>query len=273
MKNNYYCYIYLDPRKPGHFCYSSVSFLYKPFYVGKGHKRRYFDHLKYKGKFSSTKFKNKLLKILSEGFTKQDIEDHILVISCSSEQEAFNLEVKLIKEIGMKNLCNLTEGGEGCSGYKWSYEQKKKKIGKKLSEETRKKLSILRSNENNPMFGKKHSDKTKNKMSQNHKDNSGSNHGMFGKHISDNMKQKLSDLRSNISHSKETKKKISESMINKNTGEKAPMAKLTKREVIQIKMLMKLGFDNICINKYFQKVSKNTISSIRCGNTWSSVTL
>ena len=45
-----------------------------------------------------------------------------------------------IEEIGIKNLCNLTNGGEGVSGLKHSEESKKKislfKKGKKLSKET-----------------------------------------------------------------------------------------------------------------------------------------
>ena len=33
-----------------------------------------------------------------------------------SEQEAFNIEINLIEEIGRENLCNITDGGEGTSG-------------------------------------------------------------------------------------------------------------------------------------------------------------
>lgn len=33
-----------------------------------------------------------------------------------SEQDAFDIEIKLIKEIGRENLCNITDGGEGTSG-------------------------------------------------------------------------------------------------------------------------------------------------------------
>jgi len=39
----YNVYIYLDPRKPGHFQYSeSLIFEYEPFYVGKGKPGREF---------------------------------------------------------------------------------------------------------------------------------------------------------------------------------------------------------------------------------------
>jgi len=144
-RNVYYTYIYLDPRKNGHFCYNNICFLFEPIYIGKGKNKRYLEHTKYLDKHINPKFKNKLLRILSQGFTKQDIENHIQIISCNSEQEAFGLEVKLIKEIDPRNLCNLTDGGEGNSGYIQTEESKKKiseaKTGKKQTEKTKKKIS------------------------------------------------------------------------------------------------------------------------------------
>ena len=37
----HYVYAYLDPRKPGKYSYKglNVSFLYEPFYIGKGKNR------------------------------------------------------------------------------------------------------------------------------------------------------------------------------------------------------------------------------------------
>ncbi len=34
--NNFYVYIYLDPRKPGNFVYGDFLFKFEPFYDGKG---------------------------------------------------------------------------------------------------------------------------------------------------------------------------------------------------------------------------------------------
>jgi len=200
----FYCYIYTDPKEPGIFSYKSIDLNFAPIYVGKGQGKRYRKHIVCLEKLTNLHFKNKLKKILSEGFSKQDIEDYILVISCSSEQEAFNLEKQLIKEIGRSSLglgplVNWTDGGEGTSGHICSEETKRKmskpksethikkmsesKAGKKrkpFSEETKKKMSEIRvskhykkssksmTGENHPMFGKHHSIEARKKMSESH---------------------------------------------------------------------------------------------------------
>lgn len=46
MKNIFYVYAYLDPTKPGKYEFLETCFLYKPFYIGKGQKNRYLQHLK-----------------------------------------------------------------------------------------------------------------------------------------------------------------------------------------------------------------------------------
>ena len=70
------------------------------FYIGKGIKLR----------FESDKGRNihweRIVK-KDKGFDSEIIKDGL------SEDEAFNLEVKLISEIGLDNLCNMTEGGSG----------------------------------------------------------------------------------------------------------------------------------------------------------------
>lgn len=86
--------------------------------------------------------------------------------------------------------------------------------GKPMSEETKKKLSEskkgLQSGEKNPMFGKHHSDETKQKISKIHK----------GKHISEEQKKKLSSaLKGRTSPNKgkqmseEQKKKMSKKVL------------------------------------------------------------
>ena len=87
-----------------------------------------------------------------------------------TEEEAFEHEKFLIscfKDMGVK-LVNLTPGGEGSAGYKWTKEQ----------------LANRRSikGENNPMFGKSHSEETKRKIAEKAK----------GRKISEEAKAKIS---------------------------------------------------------------------------------
>jgi hypothetical protein len=113
-----------------------------PFYIGKGKKTETYDrveyHLKYWKNNCNKKLKNKINKL-------KGIFDIEILFESQNEQECLDLEVKLIKEIGRETLCNLTDGGEGVSGFHHSEETKQKisiwRKGKLLSEETCKKIT------------------------------------------------------------------------------------------------------------------------------------
>lgn len=111
--NNYYVYIYLDPRKLGQYHYSDICLLYEPFYVGKGKNDRYKIYIR-----RNNSLKNKINKIKQSG-----LEPIILKLYENlSEEQSFNFEKKLICQIGRKDLncgtlLNFTDGGEGTSGY------------------------------------------------------------------------------------------------------------------------------------------------------------
>lgn len=127
---NYYVYAYL--RKDG-----------SPYYIGKGKGRRMYskDHT-----VAPPIDKNKIVVI----------ENNL------TEERALLLEIQLIKQYGRKNigtgiLRNLTNGGEGSSGYKHTEKTKQhlseKSKGKTHSIETKQNMSKCRKGENNPMYG------------------------------------------------------------------------------------------------------------------------
>lgn len=94
MKNPYYVYLYLREDKT-------------PYYVGKGKGNRVYS-------------KNRRLQ--------PPPKDRILILDNLTEEEAFRKEITLIKQYGRKDngtgiLANLTDGGEGSSGYTWTEEQ------------------------------------------------------------------------------------------------------------------------------------------------------
>jgi len=159
----FYVYVYLDPRKSGKFIYGKYIFDYEPFYIGKGRGSRAYIHLKHI--CSNNKyFYNKINKILRETGKNPIIlkykEDLV-------ENVSFEFEKEMIDIIGRKDLkrgplCNLTDGGEGISGYKRSDEQKQR-----MKITNKNKISdIGRKNMSKSHFGLHHSKETKKKMSE-----------------------------------------------------------------------------------------------------------
>lgn len=131
QKAEYYNYIYLDPRKPGRYCYDGLSFslLYEPFYVGKGKARRKLEHIKLKIDKHNRFKSGKIINILNENYNLESF-----VIQCSNNIPdicAKSYEMYLIQKIGRYNkhlgpLTNLTDGGDGLTGFNHSEESKLK---------------------------------------------------------------------------------------------------------------------------------------------------
>lgn len=191
MLNDFYVYIYLDPRKPGKVIYGDFEFEYEPFYVGKGQKNRDTSHLKEifsKKRNKNWKKINKIKKIIAEN--KSPIILHLK--DNLTENEAWVLEKEVIQKIGklcdnLGPLTNLQDGGTGgmqpdevrkLTGLKISQRWKegryiekintpvsdaskeknrKAHLGKKQSEETIRKKSEA-------MKGHSYSEETKQKM-------------------------------------------------------------------------------------------------------------
>lgn len=155
--------------------------------------------------------------------------EHKILFTNLSLEEAQQKEIELIKERHTyiydekSNGYNMTLGGEGANGNKFSEELKSKLsemrkgennsfYGKQHTDESKEKMSKKRKGKNlgeeNSFFGNKHSQETKDKLSYyasqrigdknpnygNHKI-AGENHPMYGKHLSDETKEKISKSR------------------------------------------------------------------------------
>jgi hypothetical protein len=113
----------------------------EPFYVGKGTKYRLHDKRQRNEWWNNIVNKHGFIASVYEYFEE--------------EQEAFNLEIKLIADLKSKgfNLCNIDDGGRGAK------EGNKNLLGHKHSEETKKKIGLAG-------LGRKHSEETKRKIAE-----------------------------------------------------------------------------------------------------------
>ena len=125
--NKFYVYVYLDPRKEGEYNYGGLCFNAEPFYVGKGSGYRcnvgIKDDKNYKSKFKH----NKIKSIFRSGFIPiiHKLYENL------TEAETIRIEIDTIELIGKVNdgkgpLVNITNGGDGMSGYKHKEEWKSK---------------------------------------------------------------------------------------------------------------------------------------------------
>jgi hypothetical protein len=117
-----------------------------PYYVGKGAKLRAFDARRRGAKPPKDQ---SYIVFVQEGLTEQE--------ALALEQYCIALYGRIDNGTGI--LRNLTNGGEGVSGFKFSEELRqrlsKSHTGHRHSEETRKKMSRSRSGPGNPNYGKK----------------------------------------------------------------------------------------------------------------------
>ena len=195
--NSYYVYIYMDPRKRINGVYDGLdfSFLYEPFYIGKGKDDRYISHVKDYRLCKKSYLSNKIKNIKSD-----DIDPIIVkIFENLSEEDAFFIEKNLITSIGKKinksgPLVNIVDGGGGVSGLIHTDESRIKMSlkgelhpnwGKSLKDSTKEKISIALK-KNNPMKNKQISEKVRLK-------NIGRDPWNKGLKTSDEVKSKLSE--------------------------------------------------------------------------------
>jgi hypothetical protein len=113
-----------------------------PFYIGKGKKTEKYNRINYHLNYW---YHNKNKKLVNKIKKLNGIFNIEIIFESSNEQECLDLETKIISNIGKENLCNLTDGGEGTSGFNHSNESKQKisiwRKGKLLSKETCRKIT------------------------------------------------------------------------------------------------------------------------------------
>jgi len=183
----------------------------EPCYIGKGSGKRSIKH-----KFYGHRHYNDHLAKIFKRAAGSEIPC-VILHNGLDEATAFEYERALIAAIGRADLgkgplCNLTDGGDGCSGMS---ESGRKRISeasssRRCSMETREKLSkaskgLVRSSETrskisealrkryseipHPTLGRKHSDQTRSKIGNAHR----------GKIVSQESREKMSRAKTNIS--------------------------------------------------------------------------
>jgi hypothetical protein len=120
-------YAYLDPSVVVVLSAIDVTFTLQPFYIGKGNikNKRKLVHLK---KQTNKLMTSKLNKIYAKGVHPQIIS----IKQFDNEEDALQYEILLIKAIGRVitksgPLVNITEGGEGTSGYRLTEGERRKR--------------------------------------------------------------------------------------------------------------------------------------------------
>jgi hypothetical protein len=148
------------------------------FYIGKGNTSKNSHEARYK----TASGRNKIWKSIVAKNNGVFIPE--IICYCDTEEEVNELEKHYISLYGRRNLnkgtlCNLTDGADGSFGIK-------------VSDETRKKLSIAFSGEKHPNFGKKLSKETCLKKSETLKN---SDKNLRGKKLPDWWKDKIRETK------------------------------------------------------------------------------
>lgn len=179
ITHKHYVYIYCDPRKKGEYKYDGVDYVfnYEPFYVGIGKGYRFRRHVSgFELDWNYNTIKNgKIKHLIADGY---DLLKYVVFYRENiDKQEAKRIEIEIIRSMGRISestgiLTNLTDGGdEGMSRisnlkgrtYEEVYgkekadaikEKRRKQLlgnkygkatkGRKMSDDSRKKLSLAR---------------------------------------------------------------------------------------------------------------------------------
>ena len=146
-------------------------------------------HNHFSGRGKSPAIKNAIKKYGENTFVVEILERNVPEVLLSKLEILY---IRFYNSVAPHGY-NLTEGGEGG----------------KCSLETRQKIAKLNKGENNPNYGKKRSEKTRQKISEAHK----------GKTLSIEHRRKISEIQKGKTHSDETRRKMSESQKGRTVSE------------------------------------------------------
>ena len=182
-----------------HYCYRTTNKLTGEFYIGKRTTRKHKNWFEdcYLG--SGTRLNRAIEKYGEQNFYKV-----ILCIAETKEENAENEKFFLADQWKLKECHNLKPGGEGGS----AKGKDNPNYGRKLSEETKRKISKAMSGENNPFYGrkgkdnpfygKKHSEEARKKMSKVRLAENNPNYGRIGKDNPNSIPILQLDLEGNV---------------------------------------------------------------------------
>lgn len=186
-----------------------------PFYIGKGKGDRLNEHFKGYVEDNPLK-KNIIAKARAEGveLLAEIIEDGL------EESEAFALEMATIKKYGRRDngsgcLCNMTDGGEGLSGFRFS-------------EESRARMSQMRMGKPKPEgFGDRLSSSTKGIPRPWASEKNGPmSEENYAKIFTQEYRSKMSEIKKGSKHSIESKTKIAEAAKARGARDQATIDKI-----------------------------------------------
>ena len=234
IEMHYYTYAYLREDKT-------------PYYIGKGTGDRIYSTNR---RVNPPKDKSRII------YLKQNL----------TEEEAFRHEIYMIdvfgrKDLGTGILYNMTNGGEGSSGWVPSEESRRKMSqsskGKTHSKETRRKMGEAKKG-NTYMLGKTLSEETRRKIGEASK----------GRDPSEETRRKISESKKNISE--ETRRKMSEASKGRTPSEESrrKMSQSSKDKTHSEETKRKIG-DAGKGRKWWNDGCGNSKLVIECpGNEW-----
>lgn len=186
-------------------------------------------------------------------YGKKNFEWEILTI-CDTVEKLNKAEIEMIgKHNTFENGYNLTRGGEG-------------NVGRKHTEESKKKMSEQNRGEKNGMYGKCHTEETKKRMSESRK---GEKSFWYGKHVTEEAKRKQSESmkgENNPNYNKkfsiETRQKMSKATKGKYIGSKNPRAKKYIITTPKGKEIFVHGLGEFCRNYKAEKLDCANLTKV-----------